>query len=84
MSVILTLNGRGEFCDFHVGVMEHSVLPGTDAASDISKKRSVFIHEGLDFNKSDSVLNQPLVTKAQNRGCNNVAGGPREDRESGF
>jgi hypothetical protein len=48
------------------------------------KKGSVSILEGLEFNKSDSVLNQPLVTTAQNRGYHNVAGGPREARDSGL
>jgi len=39
---------------------------------------------GLELNKSDSVLNQPLVTTAENRGNQNVAGGPGGDRASGL
>jgi hypothetical protein len=63
-------------------VVEHSVLPGTGVAPDVSKELSAFIFEGLELNKNDFVLNQPPVTAAGNMGSRNMAGGPRANRAS--
>ena len=46
--------------------------------------RRAFIFKGLELNKSDCVLNQPLVIAAENRGSQNVAGGHRTERASGM
>ena len=37
--------------------MEHSVLPGTDAASDVSKELSAFIWKGLELNQEWYCIN---------------------------
>jgi hypothetical protein len=63
-------------------VEEHSVVPGTGASPRRTFRKSLVpsSSEGLELNQSDFVLNQPLVTSAENRGRHSVAGGPLADR----